>query len=136
MQKHIKQLKDVEKFALRMATKSWDSGYQDLLALTDIIALEPRRAQASLCMLFKIVHGLCFFPLQCDNHKAKSQSAYKQASTAPIQLLLIHAFQEVVAPCFCELGPHKSRKNNGISTTKQRIYTNRENLHIPVISIS
>jgi len=26
-----------------------------------IIALEPRRAQASLCMLFKIVHGLCFF---------------------------------------------------------------------------
>ena len=45
-----------------MATKSWDSGYQDLLSLTDIIALEPRRAQASLCMLFKIVHGLCFFP--------------------------------------------------------------------------
>ena len=62
MQKHIKQLKDVEKFALRMATRSWDSGYQDLLSLTDIIALEPRRAQASLCMLFKIVHGLCFFP--------------------------------------------------------------------------
>ena len=62
MQKHIKQLKDVEKFALRMATKSWDSGYQDLLSLTDIIALEPRRAQASLCMLFKIVHDLCFFP--------------------------------------------------------------------------
>ena len=99
MLKHIKQLKDVEKFALPMATKSWDSGYQDLLALTDIIALEPRRAQASLCMLFKIVHGLCFFPLQCDNHMAKSQSAYKQAITAPIQLLLIHAFQKVVAPC-------------------------------------
>ena len=61
MQKHIKQLKDVEKFALLMATKSWDSGYQDLLSLTDIIALEPRRAQASLCMLFKIVNGLCLF---------------------------------------------------------------------------
>ena len=61
MQKHIKQLKDVEKFALHMAAKSWDSGYQDLLSLTDI-ALEPRRAQASLCMLLKIVHGLCFFP--------------------------------------------------------------------------
>ena len=62
MQKHIKQLKDVEKFALCMATRSWDSGYQDLLSLMDIIALEPRRAQASLCMLFKIVHGLWFFP--------------------------------------------------------------------------
>ena len=55
MQKHIKQLKDVEKFALRMATKSWDSGYQDLLSLTDITA------QASLSMLFKIVHGYAFF---------------------------------------------------------------------------
>ena len=43
-----------------IATKSWDSGYQDLLSLTDIIALEPRRAQTSLCMLFKIV--LLFFP--------------------------------------------------------------------------
>ena len=55
MQKHIKQLKDVE-IALRMATKSWDSGYQDLLSLTGT------QTQASLCMLFKIVHGLCFFP--------------------------------------------------------------------------
>ena len=45
-----------------MATKSWDSGYQDLLSLTDIITLDPRKAQASLCMFFKIVHGLCFFP--------------------------------------------------------------------------
>ena len=27
-QKHTKQLKDVEKFALRMTTKSWGSGYQ------------------------------------------------------------------------------------------------------------
>ena len=35
---------------------------QWLSGLTYIIALEPRRAQASLCMLFKIVHGLCFFP--------------------------------------------------------------------------
>ena len=51
MQKHIKQLKDVEKLALRMGTKScnWDSGFC------------PRRAQASLCM-FKIVHSLFFFP--------------------------------------------------------------------------
>lgn len=33
--------------------------YQDLLSLADIIALEPRRAQSSLCMLFKNVHDLC-----------------------------------------------------------------------------
>ena len=28
-----------------------------------------------------------------------------------MQLFLIHGFQKVVAPCFRELGPHKSRKN-------------------------
>ena len=27
MQKHVKQLKNVEKLALRMTTKSWDSGF-------------------------------------------------------------------------------------------------------------
>ena len=62
MQQHVKQLKDVEKIALRMATKSGTVAIRTFLSLTDIISLEPRRAQASLCMLFKIVHGLCFFP--------------------------------------------------------------------------
>ena len=35
--------------------------------------------------------------------------------------LLIHAFQKVVAPCFCELGPHESRKNACILRTMQLI---------------
>ena len=86
MQKHIKQLKDVEKFALRMATKSWDSGYQDFLSLTDIIPLEP---QASLGMLFKIVHGLAS-STQYDYQKAKSQSAYEQATTATTTICYIY----------------------------------------------
>ena len=102
MQKHIKQLKDVEKFALRMATKSWDSGYQDLLSLTDIIAPEPRRAQASLCMLFKIVHGLCFFPpIMITTIKAKSQSAYKQATTAPTTICWYQCIFTLVCATYC-----------------------------------
>ena len=61
-QKHIKHLENVERFALHMATKSWDSGYQDLLSMADITSLESRRSQACLYMLFKIIHDLCFFP--------------------------------------------------------------------------
>ena len=57
-QKHIKHLENVERFALHTATKYWDSGYQDLLSMADITSLESRRSQASLCMLFKIIHDL------------------------------------------------------------------------------
>ena len=38
-QKHVKHL---ERFALRMATKSWDCGYQNLLSMADITSLECR----------------------------------------------------------------------------------------------
>ena len=47
-QKHIKHLENVEKFALCMATKSWDCGYQDLPSIADITSLESRRSNASL----------------------------------------------------------------------------------------
>ena len=57
-QKHVKHL---ERFALGMATKSWDCGYQNLLSMADITSLESRRSQAILCMLLKIIHDLCFF---------------------------------------------------------------------------
>ena len=62
----------------------------------------------------------------------KCTGSYQRNGTSPvcircmvleIQLFLIHALQKVVAPCFRELGPHKSRKNNCISKTMQRIQT-------------
>ena len=62
LKKDIKQLEDVEKFALKMITMQWDLGYQDLLRISDISSLQSRRVQSSLCTLFKIVHGLCYCP--------------------------------------------------------------------------
>ena len=62
MQKNIKELEEVETFALRMATKSWGSGNQDLLSMSEVTPLEVRRAQSSSCTLFKIINGLCLFP--------------------------------------------------------------------------
>ena len=61
LKKHIKQLQEVEMFALKMITMQWDLGYQDLRIL-DISSLQSRRVQSSLCTLFKIVHGLCYCP--------------------------------------------------------------------------
>ena len=36
MKKDITQLENVQKFALRMATRNWDCSYQDLLELVDL----------------------------------------------------------------------------------------------------
>ena len=55
--KQIKMLEDVEKFAMRVTTRRWDTGYQDLLNMANVPSLE-----SSMCTLYKIVHGLCYFP--------------------------------------------------------------------------
>jgi len=49
---------NVQKFACYMATKSWDSGYKDLLDLVDLLSLECRRLETRLCLLYKIIHKL------------------------------------------------------------------------------
>ena len=55
-------LQNVENFALRTVTKRWDAGYQELLDMAALPSSESRRLQSSLCMLYKIVHNLCYFP--------------------------------------------------------------------------
>ena len=62
MHKDVELLQNVEKFALRMVTKRWDTGYQELLDMAALPSLETRRLQSSLCMMYKIVHNLCYFP--------------------------------------------------------------------------
>ena len=58
----IEALEKVQKFALRVCTKSWDSHYKDLLSRASLTSLQTRRVQASLCHLYKIIHNLTDFP--------------------------------------------------------------------------
>ena len=55
-------LEDVQKCAFRMATKQWDSGYQELLDIMNVPSLADRRLQLKLALFYKIVHGMCYFP--------------------------------------------------------------------------
>ena len=48
----IEALENVQKFALRVCTKSWDSNYDELLATTKLPSLKDRRTQACLCHHF------------------------------------------------------------------------------------
>ena len=55
-------LERVQKFACKLITSRWDSSYEDLLKLLDLKPLQCRRAESKLGLMFKLVHGLCFFP--------------------------------------------------------------------------
>ena len=58
----INSLESVQKFALRMCTKQWNSSYNDLLQLCSLPTLQQCRLYLDLCTMFKIVQGLFHFP--------------------------------------------------------------------------
>ena len=60
--KDVQLLENTQKFALKLITRNWDSSYQDLLALADLPSLSSRRLHVKLSQLYRIVHGLCYFP--------------------------------------------------------------------------
>ena len=63
LQRDINTLENVQKFGLKLCSKHWDTGYHELLDLFSLPSLTNRRLHLKLCHLFKIVHCLCYFPL-------------------------------------------------------------------------
>ena len=61
LKKDITVLENVQKLACRMATRSWESSYQDLLNCVGFSSLEYRRLETRLCTLYKIIYNLCYF---------------------------------------------------------------------------
>ena len=55
-------IEGVQRFALRMCAKKWDASYQELLQLFSLPNLQQRRIYLDLCSMFRIVHGLFYFP--------------------------------------------------------------------------
>ena len=56
LQKDIKLLEGVQKFALRVCSKIYDNSYEDLLDTFQLPELSTRRLYLRLSLLFKIVH--------------------------------------------------------------------------------
>ena len=52
----------MQKFALKLILQQWDLGYEELLSVTNVPKLGERRLHLKLAQVFKIVHGLCYFP--------------------------------------------------------------------------
>ena len=62
IKKDITLLEDVQKFALKVCTKSWDQDYNTLLAKSCLPSLQARHHQAKLYNLYKITNELIYFP--------------------------------------------------------------------------
>ena len=56
------KLEAVQKFALKLVSHRWDTSYEELLRLVDVPMLGERRLHLKLAHVYKIVHGLCYFP--------------------------------------------------------------------------
>ena len=60
---YISSLERVQKFALKVCTKSWSSGYESLLQSCNLPTLACRRRYLKLCLLYKVVNRQLTFPV-------------------------------------------------------------------------
>ena len=60
--KDVKLMEDVQKFALRVCSKSWNSNYESLLSYCRVPTLSNRRKVLKLCLLFNIMTGRVVYP--------------------------------------------------------------------------
>ena len=65
--KDITKLENVQRFAVKMCSKQWDLGYQDLLELSQLPTLQNLRLYLKLCTLHIIIHGYFYFQCICPS---------------------------------------------------------------------
>ena len=86
LQGEIDTLESVQKYALRICLKSWDSNYAELLAAADLPSLQKRCIPITVCHLYKIVNSLTDFPAPPvfpPDHFHKTRSSDKPAFIVP-----------------------------------------------------
>ena len=79
-------IENVQKFALRMCLKSWNSDYEELLENTHIPTLSSRRTQASMCHLSKIVKKQTHFhnaPIVSQQNPYNTRASNQNTLVAP-----------------------------------------------------
>ena len=64
LNKDIRSLEKVQKFALRVCAKVYDEPYQNLLDYFQVPSLEDRRLFLSLCTFYCIVNRIVYFPTE------------------------------------------------------------------------
>lgn len=110
-QKDIQALERVQKFACKMATQNWNAGCDELNDLVNLPSLQHRRLQLKLCQLYKIIHGLSYFP---DDIFIPRQNFSNRSSN---NKSLLQPFAHTNAFLFSFV-PHTIRTWNSLSTSQ------------------
>jgi len=130
MKKDKTLLENVQKFALRMTTRSWDISYQDLLELVDLPTLEHRRLEARLCLLYRILHNLCYF----DSSVFALNPSFNHRRSHPLSLMHSHPFAHTNS-YFYSFVPHTITLWNSLNpttVTAPSLATFRNSLNYPL----
>ena len=107
--KQVKMIEDVEKFAMKVVTRRWNAGYQELLNMVNIPCIESRRLQSSMCTLYKIVHGLCYFPPDIVSLKPSLSQQSDRLFLLHQPFARTNGFYSSVVPHATNIGIHSLR---------------------------
>ena len=128
----IDELENVQKFGLRMCSKSWNESYEDLLQQLKLPSLKKRRTHMKLCHLFKIIKQLTFFPdapIVARTLPYQSRSTHSNAIVVPQAKTSSHqhSFFPHSLNLWNRLSEDITKANNSIAFKQQLLKTN--NLH-------
>ena len=128
---NIESLENVQKFALWVCMKSWNTVYDELLTSAKLPSLQDRRTVASLCHLFKIVKGLTDFPdapVHAKTHNYDTRLSDKslfivpQYRTNAYQTLFFQAHLQTGTACQGRL--HKQTPSQPLKSTFHTVIHN------------
>ena len=100
LKKDIELIKDVQKLALKVCLKSWNTKYNELLEQSNLASIRARRQQAKLYHFYKIVNNETFFPnvpIQARQLNYSSRTVHTKALISlqahSSQYTFTHSFQ-------------------------------------------
>ena len=91
LKKDIQVLENVQKFALRVCSKSWSSDYATLLDTLSMPTLSDRRETLKLCLLFNILTGKVIYS-SCPITVKNSPSSYTVKVYMMIHQMVEHLY--------------------------------------------
>ncbi len=62
LQSHVTALESLQKIALKVCTKHWNTSYEDLLQLSGLPTLATRRTNLKLCFLHRVLQNVSLYP--------------------------------------------------------------------------
>ena len=79
-QNDITKLESIQKFAF-LISHHWDGSYEELTRLVNVPVLSKRRLHLKLAQVYKILHGLCDFPVDIFQTRLAHSSRLARAQT-------------------------------------------------------